>query len=46
MDLVEAAKLAIDQVFNDTSVTVEDTKDRMKEIQEHVTAIFETLDEE
>jgi len=42
--LVEDAKKAIDEVFNDMSVDRETAKDRLTELQDHIDVMLETLD--
>lgn len=44
--LVDAAKAAIDEVFGDTSVSKEQTLDRMQELSSHIENSIECLRED
>ena len=43
MNLMEKAKQAIDKVFSDTSVSVDETKDRLQELIEELQIKLESL---
>jgi len=44
--LVDAAKAAIDEVFGDTSVSKEQTLDRMNELSNHIESSISCLEED
>jgi ArsR family metal-binding transcriptional regulator len=43
---VQSAKKAIDTVHSDTSVSLEQTKDSLEELQEHLDILIEAVNED